>query len=434
MKKLISCFIVAIWGLTMSAMAYDVEENQELARGYDVNAYSIATLENGEVTFENYGNDINERSVFELASNGKVVGAYIVLSLIEEKVLDFDEKIVPYLDSGLLTDDIRMNDITVRQLLCHTAGFSPSFELGVDKKLYSDPGTEFRYSGVGYIYLQCVIENATAMTIEQAARHYVFEPLGMDNTTFENTKTVTPYMNLSSAVLYALAVFVAIFIVLLLIILVIGKITKFKFYSLKKGWIGCIVAASAVNTAFLLFVFVSKAAVIFLLCLVLIGLALWLTRKHTKLFFASMPVLMAVILALSLIIPVTIPVTNDLIAKDANCAYTLKSTSEDMVLFCGELARQRENEDRVMREIFTSSVDIDDKNSWGLGIAIESENDGETYWHSGINPGFQSLLVLYPQHDKYIVILTNSDNGLNFAKDTASNYLGVDGVWDIPRK
>lgn len=125
----------------------------------------------------------------------------------------------------MLTDDIRMNDITVRQLLCHTAGFSPSFELGVDKKIYSDPGTEFCYSGVGYIYLQNVIENASGMTMEQAARHYVFDPLGMKNSTFENAKTVTPYMNLSSVVIYALAVFVIIFIVLLLIASVIGNIT-----------------------------------------------------------------------------------------------------------------------------------------------------------------------------------------------------------------
>ena len=58
---------------------------------------------------------------------------------------------------------------------------------------------------------------------------------------------------------------------------------------------------------------------------------------------------------------------------------------------------------------------------------------GTTYWHSGINPGFQSLYVLYPEEDKYIVVITNSDRGLDFAKETARDYLGINGVWDIKR-
>ena len=53
--------------------------------------------------------------------------------------------------------------------------------------------------------------------------------------------------------------------------------------------------------------------------------------------------------------------------------------------------------------------------------------------HSGINPGFQSLYVLDPDENKYIVILTNSDRGLDYSKETARSFLGVDGVWDIKR-
>lgn len=83
--------------------------------------------------------------------------------------------------------------------------------------------------------------------------------------------------------------------------------------------------------------------------------------------------------------------------------------------------------------MFAHAVDIDNVNSWGMGIAIEIGNDGETYWHSGINPGFQSLLVLYPQQDKFAVVLTNSDGGIDFAKELVRNYLGIDGIWDIKR-
>lgn len=391
-----------------------------------VNGYSIAYSENNEITYQNHGKNINENSVFELASNGKVVGAYIALKMADEGMLSLDEKIAPHLSSDLLTDDARMKDITIRQLLCHTAGFSPAFELGVDKKIYSDPGKKFRYSGVGYIYLQDVIENVSGMTMEQAAKHYVFEPLGMKNSTFERAKTVTPYMKLFSVVIYALAVFLAAFIVLLLIVSLIGKITKFRFYSFKKGMLACMALASIINILFLMLIFVSKVTVAFIIYLALLGVILLVTRRKSFLFCFSMPVLTIVILILGLTVPVSVPVANDLVARESNCAYTLKSTSEDMAVFCGELMG--------MKEMFVPAVSIDDVNSWGLGIAIEeTESSGTTYWHSGINPGFQSLLVLCPQQDRYMVVLTNSDSGLDFAKNMVRTILGINGEWDIKR-
>ena len=84
--------------------------------------------------------------------------------------------------------------------------------------------------------------------------------------------------------------------------------------------------------------------------------------------------------------------------------------------------------------MFIPAVTIDENNAWGLGIAIENTDDsGKTYWHSGINPGFQSLFVLYPEENKYAVILTNSDSGLDYSKETARSFLGVGGEWDIKR-
>lgn len=355
------------------------------------------------------------------------------MSLVDDKKLSLDEKITPYLKPELLTDDIRMNDITVRQLLCHTAGFSPSFELGVDQKLYSNPGETFRYSGVGYIYLQSVIEAISGMTLEQAAKHYVFEPLGMRSSTFERAETITPYMKLSSAVLYALTVFVLSFITLLLISFIIGKITKYRFYSLRSTMLVCIALASGINTIFLLFIFVSKVAILFFLYLILIACSLLLTRKKSVLFYAGTPILTLLIFILSFTLPINIPVSNDLIARDANCAYTLKSSSADMAVFCRELMLQYNNGTEEMKDMFAPAITIDDTNSWGLGLAIESDADGETHWHSGINPGFQSLLVLYPQQDKYVVVLTNSDNGLAFSRDIVRNFLHLEGTWDIKR-
>ena len=429
----ISIPIMSVLILVLSMFTSYAAGNNELAIKYGINDYSIAYFENGQVNYENYGKGIDENSVFELGSNGKTVTAYIALKLVKEGKIGLDDKVVPFLDSDLITKDERIKDITLRQLLCHTAGFSPSFELGVDKKIYSNPGEEFRYSGVGYIYLQNVIENVSGMSLENAAKHYVFEPLGMNNSSFEYKKTVTPFIRLSSAILYSFAGFILAFIVLFAIMSVIGAISKFKLFDLKKAFFISFVIAGLLNTAFMLFVLVSKVTFIFWIYFVLTGILLILVRKKSGLYFSAMPVLTILILIIGFTVPISIPSTNDIIPRKANSAYTLRSTSKDMSLFCNELMKQFNDDRDEYEEMFLPAINIDEKNDWGLGIAIESENIGETYWHSGINPGFQSLYVLYPTDNKYVVIVTNSDNGLDFSKEIARAYLNVDGIWDIKR-
>lgn len=402
--------------------------------GYSgINSYSLAMGEGDNVTYVNSGEGISEDSVFELGSNGKTVAAYIALKLVDEGRIDLDDQIAPYLDQEFLTSDPRMNDITLRQLLSHTAGFSPSYEFGVDKKIYSDPGESFRYSGVGYIYLQNVIENVSGKSLEEAAEQYVFVPLGMKNSTFEYAPAVTPYINLSSVTLYAFVIFIAAFLILFAVAAIVGKITGFRFYSLKTAFTVCFVIAGIINIAALLFI-LSKVTVVFLIYFAAAGVILLLTRKKKVLFYTVVPVLTGVMLAAGFTVRGSLPVTDDLIHKKANCAYSLRSTSSDMALFCRELMRQYSLDSGAASEMLADTVTIDDNNSWGLGIAIEYGNEGTTYWHSGINPGFQSLYILYPDEDRFIVVVTNSDNGLDFARETASEYLGVNGTWDIVRQ
>ncbi len=398
--------------------------------------YTIVRYDNGSVSYENYGKETNEDTVYELGSNGKTVAAYTALAMVDEGILDLDEKIYPYLDSELTTNDERIKDITLRELLCHTAGFSPSYELGVDKKIYSNPGEKFRYSGVGYIYLQNVIENASNMSMDEASAKYVFEPLGMKNSTFESTKTVTPYLNLSNAVLYALVVFTIVFILLSVIALIIGLISKFKLYKYKFAFPVCFALAGIINSVVLLIVLsnLSKVYFIFLICFVVMGTILFVTRKKPVLYYLVAPLFLILILVLGFVIPVTVPVTNDLVHDKANVAYSFKSTGKDMTLFCNALCEKLNEDEGAFGEMFDSNVDIDEKNAWGLGVAIEYTEENEPmYWHSGINPGFQSLYVLYPKENKYIVVLTNSDRGLDYSKERAIEYLGVNGIWEIKR-
>ena len=88
--------------------------------------YSAAYFQNGSADFDYSGNGVDENTVFELGSCGKAVAAYAAMSLVAEGKLELNQKIKSYLDSKLITDDPRLDEITLKQLLCHTAGFSPS--------------------------------------------------------------------------------------------------------------------------------------------------------------------------------------------------------------------------------------------------------------------------------------------------------------------
>jgi CubicO group peptidase (beta-lactamase class C family) len=87
----------------------------------------------------------------------------------------------------------------------------------------------------------------------------------------------------------------------------------------------------------------------------------------------------------------------------------------------------------AVRELFRPQTAVNDTNSWGAGIAIEKEGNQTTFWHSGINPGMQSLFVLSPETDSAVVVMTNSDNGLDFAKKVTQELLEINGKWDIER-
>ena len=133
---------------------------------------------------------------------------------------------------------------------------------------------------------------------------------------------------------------------------------KFRFFSFKGILPVCFLIAGIVNTLFLLHI-VSKVVVIFGLYFALMGFILFLVRKNTKVFYAMIPFAVIFVIAFGFIVPVSIPVTNDIVAKTPNCAYTLKSTSEDMAVFCQELMKQYHNHDGAVKELFSAVVMID---------------------------------------------------------------------------
>ena len=134
-------------------------------------------------------------TIFDLASLTKIVAtATSVMILIEQGKVRLSDPVIqfiPEMKGG------GRDAITIEQLLTHTAGFAPDFDLrerwtGYDaaiQRLYSEPlrnppGARFVYSDINYIALGEVVHRVSGQTLDQFARGNIFVPLGMRDTGF----------------------------------------------------------------------------------------------------------------------------------------------------------------------------------------------------------------------------------------------------------
>jgi len=137
---------------------------------------------------------VDSETAFEAASISKPLFAYVVLSLVEEGVLDLDtplEELVAEVPE--VSYDPRVSALTPRVLLTHTGGFpnwrsrldldatgySEMFPVGDTLRFRADPGSEYNYSGEGYVLLQRIVEERTGQSLVDLMEDRVFGPLGM---------------------------------------------------------------------------------------------------------------------------------------------------------------------------------------------------------------------------------------------------------------
>ena len=128
------------------------------------------------------------------ASLSKAVFAYLVMQLVQEKLLDLDRPLAEYLPKPLpeyeayqdLAGDARWPRLTARMALTHTTGLPNWRWLESDKKLRFkfEPGARYGYSGEGLQLLQLVIETITRQSLTQLSEARVFQPLGMAHTSY----------------------------------------------------------------------------------------------------------------------------------------------------------------------------------------------------------------------------------------------------------
>ncbi len=183
------------WKIYGASLAITKDERLVYAKGF-----GTANMETGE--------EVKPGHLFRIASVSKLITAVAVMKLYEEGKIQLDERVFGV--NGILNDpqfgdfpDPRIEDITVRHLLNHTAGWSrysgdPMFsslyiarkmkveshltfddilEYSLTRRLNYKPGSRYSYSNLGYAILGKIIERKSGMPYQDYVVMNLLKPL-----------------------------------------------------------------------------------------------------------------------------------------------------------------------------------------------------------------------------------------------------------------
>ena len=165
-------------------------EVPDLLQVSGVPGLSMAVVRAGQVVWSGAFGTVNDSAkrpldagtVFEAASLSKPVFAYLVLRLADRRELDLDRPLLDMLEYPRLAQDPRARSITARTVLSHATGL-PNWG-GDTLRLRFAPGTDYGYSGEGFLFLQKALERVTGRPLDALAEREVFRPLGMTRSSF----------------------------------------------------------------------------------------------------------------------------------------------------------------------------------------------------------------------------------------------------------
>jgi len=182
---------------------------------YNIRGASLAIMKDEHLIYcKGFGWADEERNqpaevghIYRVASASKLITAVGIMKLCDEGLLRLDDKV--FGAEGILKHfteikDKRVENITVRHLLNHTAGFSrrmgdPMFRIAdiikwehldttptadqliayqLRQRLRDRPGGSAQYSNMGYLVLSRVIEVASGKSYEQYLQEHVLWPAG----------------------------------------------------------------------------------------------------------------------------------------------------------------------------------------------------------------------------------------------------------------
>jgi D-alanyl-D-alanine carboxypeptidase len=175
---------------------------------------SVAVMIDGELVhaaafgerIADTGESVEPSDRFRIASISKTITAITTLRLVERGLLTLDDPVGPVIAEhlGLAEYDADAADVTVRELLSHTAGFPKGADMVFGDGAASCAeiasramasmvgGSGYNYSNVGYCVLTILIEAVTGMAYERVVTDELLEPLGIDGMRITSTYEIGP--------------------------------------------------------------------------------------------------------------------------------------------------------------------------------------------------------------------------------------------------
>jgi beta-lactamase class C len=148
--------------------------------------------------YRDYSNQelVNINSVFRLGSVSKSLASVLVGRLVQEGILNWNDKVVKHVPSFRLKSKEYTDSLTIAHLLSHTSGlpyhaYTDRVDEGVDfdtlvyhlrdLDLVGPPGKVYSYQNVAFSVVSQVIEAATGKTYEAVMKEKIFEPVEMND-------------------------------------------------------------------------------------------------------------------------------------------------------------------------------------------------------------------------------------------------------------
>ena len=146
---------------------------------------------------------VKPETIFQSGSVGKQFTATAVMMLVEEGKVGLDDPLTKYFADAPAT----WKDVTVRELLSHTAGFGEypkdfnfrkdwtedeELKLVESIPLAYPPGTKWAYSNLGYVTLGILIHRVTGEFYGDFLQQRIFQPLGMTATHIISEADIVP--------------------------------------------------------------------------------------------------------------------------------------------------------------------------------------------------------------------------------------------------
>jgi CubicO group peptidase (beta-lactamase class C family) len=137
---------------------------------------------------------MENNTIFDLASISKIFTATAVMILFEKGLFNLDDPVSRHIPEFAAN---RKENVTIRQLLTHTSGFTawiPLYSKGnsredrlklvLNQPLKNAPGTTYEYSDLNMITLGMLVEHWSGQRQDEFVREHITEPLGMKDTMY----------------------------------------------------------------------------------------------------------------------------------------------------------------------------------------------------------------------------------------------------------